>query len=141
MGRKWKYMMKKKFEDVVSEILVIKDLYICGRMNLAIADTITNHEGYSEHNVQEYVRLATSYVDDSAKELYQRYEDKELDVLEDDVLYIITDSCSNDFDEDLFNDMMEDYFGGIDSLGFISAYHQYGEDFNNLLREFIHKPI
>ena len=49
----------------------------------------------------------------------------------------VFDTSYSDFDEDLMNDMMLDFYGGKDSIAFASSYNYFSEDFNALLSEFI----
>ena len=49
----------------------------------------------------------------------------------------VFDTSYADFDEDLINDMMSDFYGGKDSIAFASSYNYFSEDFNAILSEFI----
>lgn len=146
MRRFWfmKYidMAYSSIEDLLTEILVIKDLYICGRMNQSICLAVVgagHEEDFSERNWNQYEKLSDSYVKDSISELLFRKEDL-MDKLEECgpvTANILFDTCYSDFDEDLINDMMLDFYGGIDSIAFASSYNYFSEDFNAILAEFV----
>lgn len=126
-----------KFEDVVASVMCLKDLYISGRMNLNIADTIADCEHFGKENLEEYTALAQDHLNGSVDTLIQMYKDGDLTQLDDEILYLVTDSSYEDFDDELMNDMVTDFYGSKDSVGFASSYNYFGEDFNNLLSEFI----
>lgn len=125
-----------KFEDVVATVTCLKDIYISGRLNLNIANAIADCEDYTQKNLKEYTELAKGQVNESVEELKNMYVEGHLKHLDSSVLYLIEDTSYDEFDEDLMNEMVEDYYGGIDSLGFASCYEHFGKDFNNLLQEF-----
>jgi hypothetical protein len=135
-------MAYSKIEELLTELLVIKDLYICGRMNQSICHAFVGTgqaKGFSKKNWKEYEDLSKSYVEDSISELFQRREDIIAKVANCGQVSanVVFDTCYFDFDEELMNDMMIDFFGDKDSIAFASSYNYFSEDFNALLAEFI----
>lgn len=134
-------MRKQNLDELVTELLVIKDIYICGRLNQAICDAVEasgNAVKCSSDNWEKYTSLSSTYRDDSVCEIAERRES-----IVDKVsgsgpiaLESIYNTTAIDFDEDLVNDMMRDYYGGRDSLNFAQSYARYAEDFNAILSEF-----
>lgn len=133
--------MRSRLEELLSEILVIKDLYICGRLNQSIClSTIDVRGGGSqETHWDKYEKLSESYVNDSIAELIARRQEILNEFNSNKMLSanIVYDTCYADFDEDLINDMMRDFFGGKDSIAFASSYNYFAEDFNAILSEFV----
>ena len=131
-----------RIDELLTEILVIKDLYICGRMNQSICLAVVgsgqeNH--FSSNNWDQYEELSNSYVNDSIEELVAR-RDEILDKIKDIgpiSANIVFDTNYNDFDDELINEMMQDFYGGKDSIAFASSYNYFCEDFNAILSEFI----
>lgn len=135
-------MAYSKIEELLSELLVIKDLYICGRMNQSICHAFVGSgqdSSFSSNNWTQYEELSDSYVKDSISELFYRREDIIEKVSESGPVSVnvVLDTCYMDFDEDLMNDMMLDFFGDRDSIAFASSYNYFSEDFNALLNEFV----
>lgn len=135
-------MSQPRIDELLTEILVIKDLYICGRMNQSICLAVVGagQDGhFSSNNWNQYEKLSDSYVNDSIAELVSRREDilDKVDEVGPVSANIVFDTSYNDFDEDLINDMMQDFYGGKDSIAFASSYNYFCEDFNAILSEFI----
>jgi len=96
-----------------------------------------NH--FSSNNWNQYEELSNSYVNDSIEELVAR-RDEILDKIKDIgpiSANIVFDTNYNDFDDELINEMMQDFYGGKDSIAFASSYNYFCEDFNAILSEFI----
>ncbi len=132
--------MEPRLEELLSEILVIKDLYVCGRLNQSIClSTVGVRNNDSNSNWEKYEQLSDSYVKDSIVELFQRRDNivAEFDGSRPVSANVLYDTSYLDFDEDLMNDMMRDFFGGKDSIAFASSYNYFAEDFNAILSEFI----
>lgn len=128
-------------DEILSEFLVIKDLYICGRMNDAICksiDSIGASKLCTKEKLLEYRRLSASYRDDSVGEFINRRDklSKIYNNIGPIALEIILDTTYDSFDFDLVNDMMEDYYGGVDTVAFADAYNDYSEDFNAFIAEY-----
>ncbi len=129
-------------EDLLTEILVIKDLYVCGRMNQSICSAVMTagqENQFSSGNWEEYESLSTSYVNDSISELFFREDEiketiKKFGPVSANVVF---DTSYNDFDDELMNEMMIDFYGDKDSVAFASSYNYFAEDFNAILAEFI----
>ena len=135
-------MAYSKIEELLSELLVIKDLYICGRMNQSICHAFVGSGqdvNFSTKNWEQYEELSDSYVEDSISELFHRREDIINKVGECGPVSanVVLDTCYMDFDEDLMNEMMIDFYGHKDSIAFASSYNYFSEDFNALLSEFV----
>lgn len=119
-------------DDLIIEILVIKDLYICGRMNSLISENLSG----SAHKLQEFNEIALKYVSDSVLELKDRIaliDSESLRAIDEQVFQ----SLYTDFDKDLFNELMEDYYGSATSISFATSYNYFSEDFNSLIIEFM----
>jgi hypothetical protein len=132
--------MESRLEELLSEILVIKDLYVCGRLNQSICLSAVSVRGKdSNSNWEKYEALSDSYVNDSISELLNRRETliEEFDGSRPVSANVLYDTSYMDFDEDLINDMMQDFFGSKDSIAFASSYNYFAEDFNAILSEFI----
>lgn len=124
-------------EDLgITEFLVIKDLYICGRMNLMVGQGLASVPSYSTTNLKEYKSLSRSYITDSIAELKERVIQLQL-IHELNYLNLLIDTSANSFDDDLMNDMLLDYFGSKDSIAFISAYNYFATDFEFLVKEYL----
>jgi hypothetical protein len=137
-----KKRQQEKIEELLTELLVIKDIYICGRMNQAICHAVVSNgrkPKKSKETWQRYEQLSSGYIKDSIAELFSRGDDltEILEICGPVSLNVIFDSSYQDFDSDLVNEMMLDFYGGRDSVGFASAYNYYAEDFNAFLAEFI----
>ena len=135
-------MSYSKVQELITETLVIKDLYICGRMNQSICHAITgssNENGTSSKNWVKYEELSNSYIQDAISELIFRKNDlkEKFSTGEFSTANAVFDTSYSDFDEDLMNDMMLDFYGGKDSIAFASSYNYFSEDFNAMLSEFI----
>ena len=135
-------MAYSKIEELLSELLVIKDLYICGRMNQSICHAFVGSgqdSNFSTNNWSQYEELSDSYVEDSISELFHRREDIIERVAQCGPVSanVVLDTCYMDFDEDLMNEMMTDFYGNKDSIAFASSYNYFSEDFNALLSEFV----
>jgi len=128
-------MARSSIEELLTEILVIKDLYICGRMNQSICFAVVGagqEKGFTKGNWQEYEELSESYIKDSIAELFYRQEEliEKLEEFGAISANIVFDTCYLDFDDELINDMMTDFYGGKDSVAFASSYNYFSEDFN-----------
>ena len=135
-------MSYSNVQELITETLVIKDLYICGRMNQSICHAVTGaatENNYTSTNWTKYEDLSNSYIQDAISELvFRRDELKEkFSSGEYSSANAVFDTSYADFDEDLMNDMMLDFYGGKDSIAFASSYNYFSEDFNALLSEFI----
>jgi hypothetical protein len=135
-------MSYSKVQELITETLVIKDLYICGRMNQSICQAVTGcaeDQKTSSKNWKKYEELSNSYIRDSIGELIFRKNEltEKLSMGEYTSANTIFDTSYADFDLDLMNDMMLDFYGGIDSIAFASSYNYFSEDFNAILSEFI----
>lgn len=135
-------MASSKIEELLSEVLVIKDLYVCGRMNQAICYAVVGagqEKNFSKKNWNVYEELSTNYIKDSVSELVHRRDElvNELEKVGPVTANIVFDTSYADFDEELINDMMTDFYGGKDSIAFASSYNYFAEDFNAILSEFV----
>lgn len=135
-------MARSSIEELLTEILVIKDLYICGRMNQSICHAVVGAgdiKNYSKKNWTQYEELSDSYVKDSLAELVFRRDEIVDKVAECGPVSInvVYDTSYSDFDDDLINDMMSDFYGTKDSIAFASSYNYFSEDFNAILAEFV----
>jgi hypothetical protein len=135
-------MARSSIEELLTEILVIKDLYICGRMNQSICFAVVGagqEKGFTKGNWQEYEELSESYIKDSIAELFYRQEEliEKLEEFGSISANIVFDTCYLDFDDELINDMMTDFYGGKDSVAFASSYNYFSEDFNAIFAEFV----
>ncbi len=135
-------MARSSIEALLTELLVIKDLYICGRMNKSICHAVvgsSEKKSYSKKNWKQYEDLSNSYVNDSISELLFRRDDIVEKVTECGPISINVayDTSYVDFDDDLINDMMKDFYGSKDSIAFASSYNYFSEDFNAILSEFV----
>lgn len=135
-------MANSSIEELLTEILVIKDLYICGRMNQSICYAVVGageEENFSKKNWSQYEELSDSYIKDSISELLFRRDDI-IDRVSDCgpvSINVVFDTSYLDFDEDLINDMMLDFYGARDTIAFASSYNYFSEDFNAILSEFV----
>ncbi len=135
-------MSYSNVQELITETLVIKDLYICGRMNQSICFAVTGADSqasYNTKNWKKYEELSNSYIQDATSELVFRRDDlkDKFSQAEHSSANAVFDTSYIDFDEDLMNDMMLDFYGGKDSIAFASSYNYFSEDFNALLAEFI----
>lgn len=135
-------MANSSIEELLTEILVIKDLYVCGRMNQSICHAVVgagDKEQFSAKNWTQYEDLSDSYVKDSISELLFRRDDIVEQVAQCGPVSVnvIYDTSYVDFDDDLINDMMQDFYGSKDSVAFASSYNYFAEDFNAILSEFV----
>ena len=135
-------MHREGLDELLTEVLVIKDLYICGRMNQSICNAVVesgNRAKYSQNNWRKYEDLSEAYKNDSIDELVERKDflTESLTEFGPVTLSLIFDTTYDDFDEDLFNDMMKDFYGGMDTVAFAASYNRYSEDFNALISEFV----
>ena len=135
-------MSYSNVQELITETLVIKDLYICGRMNQSICHAVVGEnepEEYGSKNWKKYEELSNSYIQDAISELvFRKRELKEkFSMGEYTSANAVFDTSYADFDEDLINDMMSDFYGGKDSIAFASSYNYFSEDFNAILSEFI----
>jgi hypothetical protein len=123
-------------DELIGELLVIKDLYICGRLNQNVYSAFDNSWSKdAKKQVNEYVDISNKYVNDSVVELSHRFEDlKGIDPI---CLEMVLNSHFSDYEDDLFNDMMRDYYGSKDSIAFAYCYHLFSDDFNAILMEVI----
>ncbi len=134
-------MRKQNLDELITEILVIKDIYVCGRLNQAICEAVSlsgSKPKCSRASWEKYEGLSVAYRDDSVSEVAER-EAQILDRIDESGL-ISLESVFNttavDFDQELVNDMMQDFYGSKDSLHFAQSYIKYAEDFNAILSEF-----
>lgn len=140
-------MSYSKLQELITETLVIKDLYICGRMNQSICHAVTGSASennassgkQSSRNWDKYEDLSNSYIQDAISELVFRKDDLKEKFSDGEYSSVnsVFDTSYADFDEDLMNDMMLDFYGGKDSIAFASSYNYFSEDFNALLSEYI----
>ena len=135
-------MSYSNVQELITETLVIKDLYICGRMNQSICQAVTGsacENGMKSKNWDKYEELSNSYIQDAISELVFRKDDLKDKFSAGEFMSAnaVFDTSYADFDEDLMNDMMLDFYGGKDSIAFASSYNYFSEDFNALLSEFI----
>lgn len=134
-------MRKQNLDELITEILVIKDIYVCGRLNQSICEAVSlsgSKPKCSRTSWEKYEGLSVAYRDDSVCEIAERQE-----VIRDRVeecglvsLESVFNTTAVDFDEELVNDMMRDFYGSKDSLHFAQSYIRYAEDFNAILSEF-----
>lgn len=134
-------MGRSTTNELLAEILIIKDLYICGRMNYDISQVVFEagkNMKYSKENWAKYEVLSETYIDNSVKEFLNKKEELELRVKESDVdvLDIIVDTKADEFDGELFNDIMKEFYGGRDTLSFVTAYNKYSNEFNTIIKEY-----
>lgn len=135
-------MSKQELDEILTEILVIKDIYICGRMNQAICSAVVKNSlkpKYSRNNWDRYEELSNAYRDDSIGELLARRDELLVNIEENGLLTVdlILGSSYKDFDDDLMNEMMKDFYGGKDTIAFATCYSEYAEDFNAILSEYL----
>lgn len=135
-------MAHSNIEELLSEVLVIKDLYICGRMNQSICYAVVGagqEKNFSKKQWNVYEELSTNYIEDSVSELVHRKDEliTELDRVGPVTANVVYDTSYLDFDDELINDMMVDFYGGKDSIAFASSYNYFSEDFNAILSEFV----
>ncbi len=135
-------MASSKIEELLSEILVIKDLYICGRMNQSICYAVVGagqQKNFSKKNWNVYEELSENYIKDSISELVFRRDEliEELQKVGPVTANVVFDTSYADFDDELINEMMTDFYGGKDSIAFASSYNYFSEDFNAILSEFV----
>jgi hypothetical protein len=135
-------MASSKIEELLSEILVIKDLYICGRMNQSICYAVVGagqQKNFSKKNWGVYEELSENYIKDSISELVFRRDEliTELQKVGPVTANVVFDTSYADFDDELINEMMTDFYGGKDSIAFASSYNYFSEDFNAILSEFV----
>lgn len=135
-------MQRPALDELLTETLVIKDLYICGRMNQGICNAVVksgNKSRYSESNWKRYEDLSEAYRNDSINELFDRRDNlaEGIEAFGPVTLELVLDTTYEDFDEDLINDMMQDFYGGRDTVAFATSYNRYAEDFNALVSEFV----
>ncbi len=134
-------MRKQNLDELITEILVIKDIYVCGRLNQAICRAVELSESKpkcSRSTWDRYESLSLAYRDDSVCEVAER-KNEVLDRVKDHglrSLESIFNTTASDFDEELVNEMMTDFYGSKDSFSFAMAYSNYAEDFNAILSEF-----
>ncbi len=134
-------MRKQNIDELITEILVIKDIYVCGRLNQAICSAVElsgSKPKCSRDSWDKYAGLSLAYRDDSVCEIAERQEEIE-DKIEDsgfNSLQSVFNTTALDFDEELVNDMMSDFYGTRNSLNFAQSYSRYAEDFNAILSEF-----
>lgn len=135
-------MEEQTIDELLTELLIIKDLYICGRMNQAICASVTagsSKPKKSKENWVKYEELSDSYVNDSIQELMSREQFliEKIEEFGPISLEVVYDTIYDEFDEELINDMMLDYYGGKDTVDFAIAYNQYSCDFNAILSEHV----
>lgn len=133
---------KHQLNELLTELLVIKDLYICGRMNQAICRAVVasgNRPSYSEDTWERYEALSESYTHDSIIELNDRRNEilENIEEFGPVSMHVVLNTNYRDFDEELINDMMRDAYGDVDSIAFASAYSSSADDFNALLEEYL----
>lgn len=134
-------MRKQNLDELITEILVIKDIYVCGRLNQAICEAVAlsgSKPKCSRASWEKYEGLSVAYRDDSVCETAER-QDAILDRIGESGLVSlesIFNTTAADFDAELMNDMMQDFYGSKDTLHFAQSYSRYAEDFNAILSEF-----
>ena len=111
-------------------------------MNQSICHAVVgagDKEQFSQKNWTQYEDLSDSYVKDSISELLFRRDDIVEHVAECGPVSVnvVYDTSYVDFDDDLINDMMSDFYGSKDSIAFASSYNYFAEDFNAILSEFV----
>ncbi len=135
-------MRKQNLDELITEILVIKDIYVCGRLNQSICEAVSasgSKPKCSRASWEKYEGLSVAYRDDSVCEIAER-EEAILNKIDDCgvvALESVFNTTASDFDEDLVNDMMRDFYGSKDTLHFAQSYMRYAEDFNAVLSEFV----
>lgn len=123
-------MRSDKLQEHCIGILSLKDQYIRGRINQMLNSSPT-HRTESE--------LSEKYIQDAVAEFYS-FRKKMLaydsSILME-TLDIILNTEYGDFNDLHFSEPMETFFGSKHTIGFVSAYNDFAEDFNALLREFL----
>lgn len=135
-------MRYQSIDELLTELLVIKDIYICGRMNKAICESVTargQEPKSSKDNWKRYQKLSQEYISNSVNELYEKQDifNEEISEQGQEALFVVLDSSYIDFDEGLLNEMMIDFYGDKNCVGFASAYNYFAEDFNSLIKEYL----
>ena len=132
-------MKGKKLKVYCLEILSLKDLYIRGRLNQLIAATIDMKSRFNDLTREDYSRLSKEYIQNSVAEFF-KFRKKLLDFdpgAYEDTLDIIINTEYSDFDDAYFCEAMEEFFGSKHTIGFVSAYNDFADDFNALIAEFL----
>lgn len=132
-------MNGKRLEEYSLEILALKDLYIRGRINHLIASSIDPDHSFNNLSRDHYLRLSKGYIQNSVEEFF-RFRKKLLDFdpeAYEDTLDIILNTEYGDFNDAYFCESMEEFFGSKHTIGFVSVYSDYAEDFNALISEFL----
>lgn len=137
-------MSEHAIDELLAELLIIKDLYICGRMNQEICNTVFAKKSAAvkrTSNWDKYQDLSDAYVSDSITEILERRKSllEEFAKLGDVSLDVIFNTIYDDFDDDLVNEMMSDFYGGKDTVAFAIAYNQYASDFNSIISDQLYK--
>jgi hypothetical protein len=133
-------MRYQSIDELLTELLVIKDIYICGRMNKAICESVEargEEPKSSRDNWTRYQKLSKEYISNSVNELFEKQAVFREEIAEhgEESLFVVLDSSYVDFDEGLLNEMMIDFYGDKNCVGFASAYNYFAEDFNALINE------
>ncbi len=132
-------MRGRKLQEYCIEILSLKDLYIRGRINQMIGCSIENQSKVSTLRDNADALLSKEYIQSAVNEFYT-FRKKLLDfdpVAFDETLGVILNTEYTDFNDVYFNESMEQFFGSKHTIGFVSAYNDYAEDFNALVSEFL----
>lgn len=129
-------MRNKKLQEYCIEILSLKDLYVRGRINQMIVAQSKVATVYSNN---PEIELSEEYIQNAIREFYS-FRKKLLAYdpsLFEEALDIILNTEYFDFNDVHFNKSMENFFGNKHTIGFVSAYNDFSEDFNSLIREFL----
>lgn len=96
-------------------------------------------KNFSKKNWNVYEELSENYIKDSISELVFRRDEliEELQKVGPVTANVVFDTSYADFDDELINEMMTDFYGGKDSIAFASSYNYFSEDFNAILSEFV----
>lgn len=132
-------MNGKKLKEYCLEILALKDLYIRGRINQLISASIDSKIRFNNLSCEDYARLSKDYIQNSVAEFF-KFRKKLLDYdpeAYEDTLDLIINTEYSDFNDAYFCESMEEFFGSKHTIGFVSAYNDYAEDFNALISEFL----
>jgi hypothetical protein len=132
-------MRGKKLQEYCIEILSLKDLYIRGRINQMMGSSIESQSKVAALRSNADVQLSKEYIQSAVNEFYT-FRNKLLDFDSqafEETLDIIIGTEYSDFNDLYFNEAMEQFFGSKHTIGFVSAYNDYAEDFNALVSEFL----
>lgn len=132
-------MRGRKLQEYCIEILSLKDLYIRGRINQMIGCSIENQSKVATLRDNADALLSKEYIQSAVNEFYT-FRKKLLDfdpAAFEETLGVILNTEYTDFNDVYFSESMEQFFGSKHTIGFVSAYNDYAEDFNALVSEFL----